>query len=335
MEKETNPMDKNDFQKQDGYLPQMDLQDMCMEWEDAEEYENRVDIKMLLNNKITGFLPLKIQYIDNRCIYSYSIKGLVSLERLLENEKVDFTLAEIIFDNLLTILKEGQKHFLEEDHFVLEPSYMFWNGRKRHLLICYFPGYSKPLDDQMVLLSQFLLKRMEHGDKKCVSFVYGIYDLIEREGFIDTDIAGYLRKFREQGEAAPQKEETGRKDAGKQKVQEELLKKGRQQNIPKNRMALHIISKKEGLPEWVQINQDSFTVGRGTGNDFKIPAAHISCFHARIDKKKSQFYVTDLESTNGTYINGKKLIGNHPVLCRENDMISFADFACCLERQQA
>lgn len=338
MEKKTKLRKESDIPKQRILPPDKDSENMCLVWENVEKYESRIDIKMLLNNRITGFLPLQIQYIDERCIYSYSMKGLIPFEELLQDEKADFNLTKKIFDDLLAIMREGQNHFLEEEHFVLEPPYMYWNRRKRQLLICYYPGYTKPLDNQMVLFSQFLLKKIEHSDKICVSFLYGLYDLIEREGFTDTGIAAYLRKFREKGQASMRGErakETERTHTGRKNMHDNPPEKRKRRDTEEQLMNLHILSKKEGFPEWIKISQDSFSIGRGIENDLNIPIAYISCFHARIDKKQSQFYITDLESTNGTYLNGKKLIGNRPVLCRENDVISFADFACRLERRQA
>ena len=51
----------------------------------------------------------------------------------------------------------------------------------------------------------------------------------------------------------------------------------------------------------------------------------VSRVHCRIDMIDEEFYITDLESMNGTYVNGKRLIPNQKYPIRENDMISLAD----------
>lgn len=52
---------------------------------------------------------------------------------------------------------------------------------------------------------------------------------------------------------------------------------------------------------------DAMTIGRGSGNDVEIDNPTISSSHARILREKDFFVIEDLGSTNGTYLNGKKI----------------------------
>jgi pSer/pThr/pTyr-binding forkhead associated (FHA) protein len=50
------------------------------------------------------------------------------------------------------------------------------------------------------------------------------------------------------------------------------------------------------------------TIGRATGADFIIDAALISRVHCRLTALPSgELEVRDLESTNGTYVNGRRI----------------------------
>ena len=97
-------------------------------------------------------------------------------------------------------------------------------------------------------------------------------------------------------------------------------------------MMLKNISRWKQLPEQVEISQEHFLIGRGSENQFILPVVQISNSHARIDRKQEQLYITDLASTNGVFLNGKRLVSNHPVLCREKDIISFGDISYQLWR---
>ena len=46
------------------------------------------------------------------------------------------------------------------------------------------------------------------------------------------------------------------------------------------------------------------TVGRATRADFIVDAALVSRLHCRLTAGSSELEVVDLESTNGTYVNG-------------------------------
>ena len=54
--------------------------------------------------------------------------------------------------------------------------------------------------------------------------------------------------------------------------------------------------------------KDSVTIGREDDNTIVIPNLAVSGYHARIDKAGREFIITDLQSTNGTFLNNKKVV---------------------------
>ncbi|NCJ05912.1 FHA domain-containing protein [Synechococcales cyanobacterium C] len=64
-------------------------------------------------------------------------------------------------------------------------------------------------------------------------------------------------------------------------------------------------------------NLNVLTIGRDPGNDCVIAHPTVSRFHARIERKQGSFIVTDLGSSNGTYVNGKRV--TTPQALRAND----------------
>ncbi|MFW6147071.1 MAG: FHA domain-containing protein [Thermodesulfobacteriota bacterium] len=51
--------------------------------------------------------------------------------------------------------------------------------------------------------------------------------------------------------------------------------------------------------------KDNLTVGRNESNDIVIDNLAVSGLHARIDKSGDSYILTDLQSTNGTFVNDK------------------------------
>lgn len=47
------------------------------------------------------------------------------------------------------------------------------------------------------------------------------------------------------------------------------------------------------------------TIGRDPSNDIQLDNLSVSRFHARIFKQGWPFYIKDLKSTNGTFLNGR------------------------------
>ena len=66
-------------------------------------------------------------------------------------------------------------------------------------------------------------------------------------------------------------------------------------------------------------------IGYGPDADVQIQADTISQLHARIDRDGETYYIEDLNSTNGTFVNDEPLAYKERRKLNNNDMIRFAD----------
>ncbi len=64
-----------------------------------------------------------------------------------------------------------------------------------------------------------------------------------------------------------------------------------------------IISEKGGAERRESFERTEINVGRVQGNDLMLPKGNVSKRHARLLFRDGRFIVTDLKSTNGTYVN--------------------------------
>lgn len=56
-----------------------------------------------------------------------------------------------------------------------------------------------------------------------------------------------------------------------------------------------------------EANNEEFTIGRSADNDIQIDNLAVSGKHARVRKVLKTFLIEDLNSTNGTFVNEKKI----------------------------
>lgn len=56
------------------------------------------------------------------------------------------------------------------------------------------------------------------------------------------------------------------------------------------------------------VQKDSITIGRKEDNTIAIDNLAVSGYHARIDVAGNEFILTDLQSTNGTFVNDEKIV---------------------------
>ncbi len=68
-----------------------------------------------------------------------------------------------------------------------------------------------------------------------------------------------------------------------------------------------------------------FPIGRVDGNDMIMPDYAISKQHAIIEIKRGDYLIRDVGSTNGTFINGKR-VDKKPVQIRDKDIVAFARY---------
>ena len=76
------------------------------------------------------------------------------------------------------------------------------------------------------------------------------------------------------------------------------------QNIPKDRAGL-IVIKGPIIGEKFYINKTVLSIGRRPDSDIFLDDITVSRHHALIEKVRQEYVIKDLESLNGTYLNGK------------------------------
>lgn len=84
------------------------------------------------------------------------------------------------------------------------------------------------------------------------------------------------------------------------------------------------INEKGGAPRNLDFDKNEITIGRVQGNDIVLPKGNISKRHSRIVLKDGKFIIIDMQSTNGTYVNGKKI--TQPQVVKASDKIYIGDF---------
>lgn len=85
-------------------------------------------------------------------------------------------------------------------------------------------------------------------------------------------------------------------------ISQDILEKLR--SLPKNKIGLMVI-KGPIIGERFFIDKSVFTIGRNPDSDILLDDITVSRQHAVIEKIGDDYLIKDMESLNGTYINGK------------------------------
>jgi pilus assembly protein CpaF len=94
-------------------------------------------------------------------------------------------------------------------------------------------------------------------------------------------------------------------------------------------MFLVTLEEKGGGTEQIEFEKNEITIGRLAGNDIVLAKGNVSKCHSKIVAKDGKLIVVDMKSTNGTFVNGKKIAG--PQVVKPVDQIFIGDYIINVE----
>lgn len=103
--------------------------------------------------------------------------------------------------------------------------------------------------------------------------------------------------------------------------------KDQQEVKPKNQSSIKLVAMNAPTRVEIVVSKDSFVVGKNASAVDGVISFNkmISRVHCRIDKRGSQYTITDLQSANGTFVNKVKLRPNQPHPIKTGDIIRLAN----------
>lgn len=84
-------------------------------------------------------------------------------------------------------------------------------------------------------------------------------------------------------------------------------------------------------PQIIPLDSTQFTLGRGLNNDIILEDTRVSRHHAELRYKARRFWLNDLGSTNGTFVNGERVQAETAL--RDTDVISLGGLELTFREQ--
>ncbi len=317
-----------------------DLNSNYMILTDERTDDNSYEERMITENRIQGLLPCVTQRREKSTEYYYEITGKQSMTLLYERRKMTYDQLLELLKGLWKILENAEEYLLGADHFILEPEYIYLHTKSEKPCLCYYPAQEKNIRESFLSLAEYLLGKLDRSDTAGIEFGYDLYQRAMEPNFSLREILQRYNPVEEKQEEEPiaiqtvserpsvqaqTLEKTGswknffRKKPKKPRMEDyveeaEHLGSGsvlflREQGAAKETMCL-AEPRREGLtlknqdgeyPD-LHVTEGPYLIGKRKDNvDGCIPAPTISRIHARITKQSAQYYLEDLNSTNGTW----------------------------------
>lgn len=293
-----------------------DLNSNYMIMTDAEGREETYEDRMITENRICGFLPCVEQKQENQTEYFYEITGRQSMELLYERRKVTYEQLVGLLKDLLQILNASEEYLLNADHFVLLPEYLYLDTRTERLHVCYYPGYEKKIRDSFLDLAEYLMGKLDKGDRKGIEFGYDLYQCALEPNFSLMEIL----KNHTEPEVPEQNVESAlpvmkevepvteiqTPSSGKKSVQEEILEKtGSWKNFFHKKKKQPEQSAETYVAEAEQIKSGSVLFLREQGNTGETTFLREEKRYGLLLKSKNPDY-PDLKMEGTSFLIGKR-----------------------------
>ncbi len=97
------------------------------------------------------------------------------------------------------------------------------------------------------------------------------------------------------------------------------LKRQGSQSIQRKAPAITLLYQFENETHSLRFSLPEITIGRDPASDFSIDDKTVSAKHARLAFRQGQWWVEDLQSTNGTYLNDESV--SSPLVVTSGDQI--------------
>ena len=91
-----------------------------------------------------------------------------------------------------------------------------------------------------------------------------------------------------------------------------------------------IIEDDEGKTTIVPLIRDEITIGRKEGNTIRLTERNVSRRHAKLSKSNGSVFIEDLQSSNGTFLNGMRLAPHTLAPISDRDALQIGPYVFAL-----
>lgn len=366
--------------------------------------EEDYKLQMVINNKIPGLVPLRLETVNNEIAVYYETTSKIAMSNMFTRRQMSGK--EIYsFVKEIKILSDNMKEYLLDiGDIILDFESIFFNRRNGKYEFCYLPYNEGALHENIRNMFDKMLEYINHNDREAVLIAYGIQHITLNDDFTITDImdCAYknIQEYKKQRQIKDNgkgkefekdvKTESEQKSSGQREKksflhtlisifkkkslylnEEELCEKaelicedkencyndaGTKNNTFNKGVYSNCFSENEeddrtmiltskGMLKGIMLraldteeqitilpNKFPYIIGKSELScDFAVSSSVVSRVHLRIIEEKDGFFVEDLNSTNGTLLNGNLLMPHNPQMIKVGDKITLANIEFIVE----
>lgn len=142
-----------------------------------------------MRNEIRGLIKGRKQNMEGETVILYDISSKQNLTMLYERKSMNFSEVKDFFYAWRDAALEAERYLLNTAFLVCNPEYIYCNISTKQTCWLFYPtDREADYPEDLNLLSEFLLEKVDHKDADAVDVVYRFYRNVKEDGFLITDI---------------------------------------------------------------------------------------------------------------------------------------------------
>ncbi len=183
---------------------------LILECEEKEHYE----MQMILCNKIKGLLECKRNTFNGQTEIYYNISSKQPLSRIFLKKELGIEDIKRLLLSIRSLMDELKRYLLSIDYVLFDAEYCYCNPEIKQPEWIFYPYNNS--ENSMVKLAEFLIDKVDHGERAAVDLAYHFYKLVRNEMLTQAELDKLLDEYKESKKAEmfeQEKSDLGNEDA--------------------------------------------------------------------------------------------------------------------------
>lgn len=149
-------------------------------------------VRMLLENKIQGLLPVTQRQVNGESKYYYEINSLQSLDRLIEKKELKHHELRAILLGCINLFDRLEEYLLNGEQIIIKPDFIYVNVESMEPNFVCYPDYTGDVRLSFMEFIDELLTHIDHKDEQAVMLGYQVYRYTRNPNYVLTEIHRFV-----------------------------------------------------------------------------------------------------------------------------------------------
>lgn len=158
----------------------------------AKDSSRDYRVRMLLENKIEGLLPISHRQVNGESRYYYEINSLQSLDRLIEKSELKYRELRAVLLGCVNLFDRLEEFLLNGEQIVMKPEFIYVNVESMEPYFVCYPNYTGDVRCSFMEFVDVLLAHIDHTDGQAVMLGYQVYRYTRNPNYVLSEIRRFM-----------------------------------------------------------------------------------------------------------------------------------------------